>query len=519
MFELYPHQVDHVTRLLEVMDSSFFAMDLSMLGAGKTFTSTRVADVLGVANVIVIAPVSVKPKWSTMARDHGLKLKHCMSFNELRSSICRQPKHGLLARRDYKTQMLDSRSNELIDIDKVEFSPTPELERIAAEGCLLIIDEIQNIKNLSTQFHAARTMIAAMAAHENSRVLMVSGSPIDKREQAVHLFRCLGIMKSSKLCDFDLATYRYRPVGFKEIREYCNKLDPDAELEVRRELVRARKTHGFHRGMDAAACEKAVYALFQRCFKTHMACAMDPPKNPDVVIEKRNGYFEISRDKKQLLSRGVRTLSDVSSFDPTTGGVSYGSNGADTVVAITQALMMIETAKVPTFARLARETLKRDDTSKVVLCLNYCATLDDLVIELADLAPLVMRGSMSAEKRGLAMSSFQEPNSTNRLLIGNVSVLSTGIDLDDKHGSFKRTAFVSPTYNTITIYQLSHRFLRLDTKSSSSLFMVYGKHASETRVIDALSKKSQVMKETTQQQVEMGVEFPGDYKAFVEGRS
>jgi hypothetical protein len=72
-------------------------------------------------------------------------------------------------------------------------------------------------------------------------------------------------------------------------------------------------------------------------------------------------------------------------------------------------------------------------------------------------------------------------------------------------------------YNTITLYQLCHRFQRMDTKSSSDIFMVYGKGAVESRVLAALGRKSLVMKETTENQVRCGVEFPGDYATVVEG--
>lgn len=55
------------------------------------------------------------------------------------------------------------------------------------------------------------------------------------------------------------------------------------------------------------------------------------------------------------------------------------------------------------------------------------------------------------------------------------------------------------------------RYLRLDTKGSSELHMFYVKHAAELPVITALAKKGGVMKETTEQQVQAGVVFPGDY--------
>ena len=102
----------------------------------------------------------------------------------------------------------------------------------------------------------------------------------------------------------------------------------------------------------------------------------------------------------------------------------------------------------------------------------------------------------------------------------NVSVISTGIDLDDKHGSFPRVCFVSPNYNTINIYQLGHRFLRgLDTKSDTNIFMVYSKNQMERQIIESLMKKGNVMKNVTIEQSDAGVIFPCDYTNYEEPSS
>ena len=45
---------------------------------------------------------------------------------------------------------------------------------------------------------------------------------------------------------------------------------------------------------------------------------------------------------------------------------------------------------------------------------------------------------------------------------------------------------------------------------------VFGKHCCELKVLHALSKKSQIMKATTTEQVEDGVIFPCDYGYFIE---
>lgn len=50
------------------------------------------------------------------------------------------------------------------------------------EGLLLIVDEIQNIKNVSGQFLAAQAILKPIleTAESSSRVILLSGSPIDR---------------------------------------------------------------------------------------------------------------------------------------------------------------------------------------------------------------------------------------------------------------------------------------------------------------------------------------------------
>ena len=58
--------------------------------------------------------------------------------------------------------------------------------------------------------------------------------------------------------------------------------------------------------------------------------------------------------------------------------------------------------------------------------------------------------------------------------------------------------------------------MRANTKSSAAVNFVYAKDCPESAVIDALARKSNVMKETTAEQVELGVIFPCDMDAFEE---
>ena len=123
-----------------------------------------------------------------------------------------------MQRRDYQVRQLRPGHAEwevqagldvMVDIDKVEFKPTPFFLQMVEEGLLLIVDEIQNIKNISNQFHACQALmkpILEQSLEKPSRILLLSGSPIDREHHALHLFRSLNIHTEDSLARMNLQT-------------------------------------------------------------------------------------------------------------------------------------------------------------------------------------------------------------------------------------------------------------------------------------------------------------------------
>ena len=521
---LYREQVQHFEKIREIHKQFPFAIDLSMLGAGKTFTSSFLALTEQYEHVVVVCPVSVGPKWTKMKNEFGVPIKEVLSYQGLRSTKFKQPKHGLLSRRDESTFVLND-FGLMVESDIVTFSSTPLYKKMVQEGCLLILDEIQHIKNISTQFFAASELIKEITvsketqrvkqgeafASENgkSRVLLLSGSPMDKKEHALHLFRSLGIMVSDRVAQFNPHTRELEWRGMREIFDFCAVLGVCPPKQIQ------------------DSYEKFSFTLFQTIFKPACSSFMLPPRT-DFVLDKRNAYYNIDEEGSTILKRGLVGLKTAAQFDGVNVNLNIGTGHVGrAMAAVMRSLQIIETGKIQLFAKIARKALNETPNAKIVIAVNFSETINDLVELLKDFEPLILRGSTSSNQRGIVLRDFEKASTAKRLLIANLTVASSGIDLDDKHGDFPRMAFVSPNYSTITSYQFGFRFLRADTKSSTKVHFVFAKYEDKTkeqsadivevRVLNALAHKSLVMKQVTQEQALDHVVFPGDHPDWVEG--
>lgn len=505
---LVPYQVAHVAKIENILDKHPVCLDMSMLGSGKTYTSSYISlhSKFAFKHVIVICPANITSNWKKMKDVYGVPITHLETFRSISSTKCVQPKHGLLERRDYTVKVVEKTVEKIVD--KVEFIAKAEFLTMVRQGTLLIIDEIQNIKNLNCSFHACEMMIANISSGLNgtaSRCMMLSGSPIDKKEQVIHLFRMMNIMKNNDLSVFIPSRMTNEWRGFGDIVDFAEKINPQHNI-----YLPPRDTG------DTRRFKQIAYELFQKVIKQGISSSMiissahtDDGKTLQII--KFNGLYEI-RDKfdYELLQEGVNNLSSVSGYNRHNDTVDFGHNGLDTFKRIIKSLIALETAKIPTMMRVAKKYLDENPLGKMVICVSYKQTIDDLQEGLQEFGPLILSGSVTPTHRTLIRNRFQADNN-DRLLIANLKVCSSGIDLDDKFGHRPRFCIISPNYNTIDLYQVCYRFLRMDSKSCPTIHMMYGRHACEMPILRALAAKSGVMKETTSEQLAAGVVFPCDF--------
>src|SRR3989304_2534174 len=81
--ELYQYQLNHVLALKNILAKTYFAFDLSMLGTGKTFTSSYIYNdsQMNFKHFIIICPVSVVSKWQFMINHYDVQITKIITYN------------------------------------------------------------------------------------------------------------------------------------------------------------------------------------------------------------------------------------------------------------------------------------------------------------------------------------------------------------------------------------------------------------------------------------------------------
>ena len=490
---LYEHQKPHVDALEEILSENYCAFDMSVMGSGKTYTTSQIALSLEFKHVIVVCPASLESKWKSMAQ-YGVPLSKVISYQSLRSRKGAIPRHGLLNRVD----IFDEGEISVI------FTPTEEYNRIVEEGCLLVFDEVQNFKNKNDQFMACQTLTTTiLRSGGTSRIMFLSGTPFDKEKHSIHMMEMMGLIRSHKLYIYSKEENKLKLLGAQELVDFCKLTDPKGTLQL-------LKDHPFSKENVHHVC----YLLFQKIVKKNLSRAMPPPKL-DVEPDSKNGYYKIVNDEDRTnLIKGIIQLQSSVMYNEKTGAIDVSRGNFS---MINPSLHKIEKSKVNSFVRVAKKYLDDKPTCKVVLAFNFGDSIESAKEQLGDYNPLVLNGSVLKHQRKNIIDKFQENNNTYRVLICNVIVASTGIDLDDKFGGHPRYAFVSPNYRILDLHQFIYRFYRSDTKGMSFVRFFYGDIGrKETSILNSISKKSNVMKDTTEEYTGKDMKYPGDLESEVE---
>lgn len=123
---LFPTQVEHANMLVDILTRNPIAMDRSMMGMGKTYTTASIIPKFNCKHVIVIAPSMVGQKWNhDIFAKYSLPDSTIMTYEKLRGygpdlasmkvnrTYRSEVAHGFLMRHDTKCFKRGSNGNQV----------------------------------------------------------------------------------------------------------------------------------------------------------------------------------------------------------------------------------------------------------------------------------------------------------------------------------------------------------------------------------------------------------------------
>jgi hypothetical protein len=509
---LLDHQIIHADRLIGILNHSFWAIDNSVMGSGKTFTSSYVCKHFNFKNLIVVSPASVEGTWQDMEEIYDLpiatigreteygkqKVSGIMSYNTFIGRDQGIIKNGLLYRTKIKVVTQGKAQKET---EEIFYEGTPLLDSLIRENTFFLFDEAHKTKNGTTStYKAVRVVINRIkeiyeTEGTQSRVLLMTGTPFDVEVQVANFMKLVGITTKEKLYENIFGNFRIEGFGAEEIRNYCYSINSVETDKIMKEFPFKPKKESL---------EHSIFQLYNRIIQPYYVSTMTPPRI-DVPLDVKNGYYKLSKERSIQLRHALNDLSDATGFNEPE---RQSGNFAEVMIAMGR----IENIKLEIFIRKAIQTLESDPNCKVALIFNFTPSINIAAELLKQYNPVILNGKVPKKKRAMIVNNFNRHDLCNRLIIGNLIVCSLGINLHDTNGEYPRYAFVSPNFRAQDTHQVTYRFYRAGTKSTPHVREVYAKVGSdETRILDSYSRKTEVFKATLKTQVEHKILFPGEY--------
>lgn len=452
-FVLNEDQIHHINDIKNKWKTYSTVIDTSVMGTGKTITSLKLGEEFD--KVIVVCQSNIINIWKDLSFYFNVNIEF-VSYKLLTGFSDKETNNDFLNRND------DT------------FTPKEKLIEILSYKCLIIMDEFQELKNAKLNYMSCKELLSCMnELSPQSKSLLLSGTPYDKKEHVVNILQLIGIVDDD----------------YNKLIEYCKNIDLMTTIVLCKSLKQD--------------FTEICYKLYTNVLQKHIVSSM---KSPDInaKIKCFNGYFNMSEEGSKELKKGIDLLHN-----------SIEKTGK--VNSQTTALRVIQNSKVEIYVRIAKIILNKFKNDKLTLFFDFDEPIYETFKLLEEFKPEVVNGKINYDERSRIISKFQEDNNDSRLIIFNTAVGSTGISLDDTTGNHKRWCLACPNYYIMRMHQLSRRFYRVSTKSDPTIINVYGICGiEETSIINSLIKKSEVMKETLTLQVKNGVVFPSDYEKYKE---
>lgn len=499
--KLEPHQVNHFNKLNIFMDKLPCVIDASMTGSGKTYVSAKLAKDRKL-KLFILAPLTVGETWEQIIEEYDIPVEQIMTYQKLAGKINHKPDHGYLIREDHLTETSEVTTT---------FITTQKFDDIIKQGILLAVDESQFVKNGSSRYNkAVKAMIRRinemfLRNQTKSRAILISATPVDKKQQLTDIIKLMGYIVQHKL--YEKSQY----LGLDDMIQWAKHIDPITADN----FVKYRETANTHK-----KSEDFIFDLFMTVFKPNMMSIM-PLQFLDARKDIANGYYKMSALEEQEYLSAVSQLKIASKFDEKLGTIIEETKN---IGELTKAINRIQRVKVPVIVRQIKDEISKVERNfkgqvlvkKFCLFADYNDVIDLLLLQLKEYAPVELTGRLTLDDRLENLEMFQMPDNKCRIIICNTVIGGIGVNMHDITGLFPRISYLMANYKINELQQATGRTFRSGTKGIAKIRIVYGQTQAmkvniETSIYNSLQRKGEVMSTILKEQREAGVLFPNEY--------
>lgn len=475
MMPLMRHQVQHVRDLAALLDGDGSALDVSVMGSGKTYTAAETARSTR-RSLFVVCPKIAVDKWRSVARYIGARVAYVVPYSLLAGSSKGKFRHPWIK------IAAPGQGLYFSEQPKKVFRATKAFKRELAKDLLVVFDECHYVKNRSSARHkAAQALSRACASSRRSggrsAVLMLSSTPLDSRDHFYSLFLVSGLSRHRLFRVYSVHYGRYDTYAHADLVKYLQAKGDHDEAELVRQYSNKGTSH----------YNQCIPQTIMACVMPRISVAMRPPL---VEVDEKMAFYRIPEADLTEVKKRMSILELV---------VSAPSVSAEELGMVTNALMELERIKLQVLERVTARFLQKNPRGAVVLGVSYKNNVELLrgMLEgsygAGDVRLLV--GKTTQKKRKEAISGFGKDY---RILVANPRVSGVSIDLHDSVGDCPRLMMLVPSYYFADMIQMRGRVRRVGTASPPTTRVVFCSGGrQELSLLKKLHSKSRVLRAGT----------------------
>jgi superfamily II DNA or RNA helicase len=466
--KLKDYQIDHVQGIMSKIRSTKRIFDVSKPGCGKSYTACAIAR-LGCKTPVVICPGSAVYNWQLAAKHFALNIK-IIKYTDF---LCN------------KKPFLKYIGPDEI----VQYTWDEEYYTMCQNGILLVLDECHFLKNDSNTSEYIKILTKVLFRAKNKKfdnwLMMLSGTPFTEVDGLLRLLKVSNVWTEKLLSKYNPRT-GFEFIGLEQMLNFCKQNGfPHAEMNCEGRVPKNQVS------------KHIAYNLYTDYIKKILWTSMlflntqSDIKNCFIQVSEANRFHAMQQ--LAVVNQNMNTV------------------GLQALDRVMKGLQAIELAKVDSIVELINKRLNEPDI-KIIVCVNYKRSFNELLAKLNRHDPLVITGDQVKNKdfvRRKIRDTFNDDKKDRRILLAMTELISTGMDLDDKTGKFKRLMIISPSYYLIRVTQVVGRINRADSYSPGEVMLIYAHGiGDELRVYERLKDKGDYMKNGSLYSEKLFTDYP-----------